>query len=70
MKKKKISLTLNNFDALVQSKPSENLANTSPMESNFEIMVHEVLKVQNLVFDYSIITLLFQLSMKLNRSFI
>ena len=28
-----------------------NLAKKSPMESNFGLMVHEVLKAQNIVFD-------------------
>ena len=38
-------------DALEQPNPNMNLSNKSPMESNFGLMVHEVLKAQNLVFD-------------------
>lgn len=42
-------------DALEQPKPNVNSTNKSPMESNFELMVHEVLNAQNLVFDQLII---------------
>ena len=38
-------------DAYEKLKPNVNLANKSPMESNFGLMVYEVLKAQNLVFD-------------------
>ena len=37
-------------DALEQPKPNVDVANKSPMESNFGFMVHEVHKAQNLVF--------------------
>ena len=38
-------------DALEQPKPNVNLDNKSPMESNYGLMVHELLKAKNLVFD-------------------
>lgn len=37
------------------------------MESNFGLMVHEVLKTQKLVFANPVFTLMFQLSIKLIR---
>ena len=37
-------------DALEQPKPNMDLANKSPIESNFRFMAHEVLMAQNLVF--------------------
>ena len=43
------------YDALELPKANMNLANKSPMESNFGLMVHEVLKAQNLVFDQAAI---------------
>ena len=36
---------------LEQPKPNVDLAKKSPMESNFGLIVHEVLKAQNIVFD-------------------
>ena len=47
--------TWGSSDALEQSKPNVSLANKSPMKSNFGLMVHEVLKTQNIVFDMPII---------------
>lgn len=32
------------------SKSNENLSNKSPMESNFGLMIREILKTQNLIF--------------------
>ena len=42
-------------DALEKTKPNVDLTNKSPRESNFGLMVHEVLKAQNLIFDQPII---------------
>ena len=44
-------LQLRDNDALVQPKPNVNFDNKRPMESNCGLMVHELLKAKNLVFD-------------------